>query len=164
MKETTGQSWSLTSGSFSLVSMFEITAPLSYSLPVAAMVLTVMRGKASVTRLLSSTRSQAGPSCPAAAQIAFEASIVKPPPTATTRSTPSARQRAAARSTDVTRGLGSIPENSTTRTPAASRALRTASSSPLRRTLPPPVTTSAVLYLREVSSSAMWSATAPTPK
>lgn len=35
MKETTGQSRSLASGSFSLVSMFEMTALLSYSLPVA---------------------------------------------------------------------------------------------------------------------------------
>ena len=135
-KEAFGKSNGEDIACFSLVSILLITPGASYSLPVAASVSTEKSGRASLIRLPSLTRSQASPSYLTAAAIALEASITEPPPTATIKSAFCSRASLAAALTEVTRGLGSMPENSTTSKPVS--AFLTRSSKPLRTTLPPP--------------------------
>ena len=135
-KEAFGKSNGEDIACFSLVSILLITPGASYSLPVAASVSTEKSGRAPLIRLPSLTRSQASPSYLTAAAIALEASITEPPPTATIKSAFCSRASLAAALTEVTRGLGSMQENSTTSKPVS--AFLTRSSRPLRTTLPPP--------------------------
>ncbi len=125
--------------SFWLVSGLEMTPPLSISEPVAARVSTVTRGRASsMGVVLSANQSHGSRSLTAAAQMNLEQSMVEPPPTASTTSTPASRQSSAPRRTEAMRGLGSMPPSSTTVIPCPRSWESTRSYSPVRLMDPPP--------------------------
>ena len=110
--DATGARRSLAKPSFSLVSRFEITALLSYSLPVAESVSTVKSGSAFLIFEESTTSSQASSSLTAPAAIALEQSITLPPPTARMKSIfLSLQTRTPARTLSM-RGLGTTPSSS----------------------------------------------------
>ena len=126
------------------------------------MVSTAMMGRMDLIGAFFVTISQALPSQVTPAATALAQSMVLPPPTASTTSSPCSRQMAMPFSTVVMRGLGSTPASSSYAMPFSAKIFVMASYRPIFLMLPPPYTISTLLPCA-FTLSASW-ASCPLPK